>query len=164
MPRKPELASFENNPELRKWANQLFTPKRTDGGFASRSIVCLGGLKSAPELNGRMAMVVREMDSGGRMTVTLSGEMKPVPFGALRDIRRVLRVAPKNVRRVPTSLEHCTLSFRMRTSTTPGVRNISQEASDFTADHMGGVWTALMATCSAAHPPAQDEDALGVLD
>ena len=28
--------------ELRKWANQLFTPKRTDGGFASRSIVCLG--------------------------------------------------------------------------------------------------------------------------
>ena len=79
------MADFANNPELRKWANQLFTPKRTDGGFAARSLVCLGGLKSAPELNGRMAMVVREMDSGGRMTVTLSGEMKPVPFGALRD-------------------------------------------------------------------------------
>ena len=116
MPQKRKLDDVANNPELTRLANQIFEPKRTDGGFAARSIVCLGGLVSAPELNGRMALVVKEMDSGGRMTVTLSGEMNPVPFGGRADTRRVLRVAPKNVRRVPISLGHCPLSFRMRTS------------------------------------------------
>ena len=83
MPQKRKLDDVANNPELTRLANQIFEPKRTDGGFAARSIVCLSGLVSAPELNGRMALVVREMDSGGRMTVTLSGEMNPVPFGGL---------------------------------------------------------------------------------
>lgn len=164
MPQKRKLDDVANNPELTRLANQIFEPKRTDGGFAARSIVCLGGLVSAPELNGRMALVVKEMDSGGRMTVTLSGEMNPVPFGGRADTRRVLRVAPKNVRRVPISLGHCPLSFRMRTSTTPGVRNISQEASDFKDETMGGVWMMLIAKCRAENPPAQDEDAIGVLE
>ena len=106
MPQKRKLDDVANNPELTRLANQIFEPKRTDGGFAARSIVCLGGLVSAPELNGRMALVVKEMDSGGRMTVTLSGEMNPVPFGGRADTRRVLRVAPKNVRRVPISFGH----------------------------------------------------------
>ncbi len=58
MPQKRKLDDVANSPELTRLANQIFEPKRTDGGFAARSIVCLGGLVSAPELNGRMALVV----------------------------------------------------------------------------------------------------------
>ena len=40
MPQKRKLDDVANNPELTRLANQIFEPKRTDGGFAARSIVC----------------------------------------------------------------------------------------------------------------------------
>ena len=92
------MADFANNPELRKWANQLFTPKRTDGGFAARSLVCLGGLKSAQELNGRMAMVIREMDSGGRMTEVMTN-----PRATTKPSSRSRPSSPASANTAPTS-------------------------------------------------------------
>ena len=58
MPQKRKLDDVANNPELTRLANQIFEPKRTDGGFAARSIVCLRTDHSA------LAFLAKQGDNG----------------------------------------------------------------------------------------------------
>ena len=142
---------------------KFFDPKRTDGGFALRSIVSLTGLTSAPALqplNGRMAVVVEELDATGRMTVTFSGVLGPREPG---DIRRLLRVRPKNCRRIPTEMAHCTLKLRMRDGGRPrAVRDFASEAAEFKSDTEGMAWLGLFNSKGNTMP--EDLDAIGSLE
>jgi hypothetical protein len=156
-------------------ADRFFEPRRTDGGFALRSIVCLTGLTSAPALkplNGRMAVVVEEIDDAGRMTVTFSGVMDPVETATERhrrgDIRRLLRVRPKNCRRIPTELAHGLLRLRMRAGSPAGRagpgRDFASEAAEFKDDTSGMAYLGLFNSGNKKLTMPEDADPIGALE